>query len=189
MRHGKRVVVITGVPGTGKTTLADSLGRRLGDSEVIHVTSVVNDAKLFTSRSRDGAKIVDMRRLSARLRRIIDESRKSTIILESHLLCDIRIRGAAAIVLREHLPVIRRRLARRRYGRGKLNADLISEATDYCGIRAERNYDYVFETFSRGKGTLANAMRIAKGARPKSEIIDLMPELEKMIEKDRTLLE
>lgn len=189
MMHGKRVIVITGVPGTGKTTLADSLGRMLVDAEIVHVTKVVNDGKLFTSYSSDGAKIVDMRGLSTRLNRIIQESRKATIILESHLLCDMKIRGAVAIVLREHLPVIRRRLEKRRYGKEKLNADLISEATDYCGIRAERNYGYVFETFSRGPRTLADAARIAKGGRPKSARIDLMPELAKMIQKDRTLLE
>jgi broad-specificity NMP kinase len=188
MRRGKRVIVITGVPGTGKTTLADSLGRRLKDAEIVHVTNVVNDGKLFTSYSNDGAKIVDMRKLKARLERIIRGSKKGIVILESHLLCDIRIGGAAAVVLREHLPVMRRRLKARAYKMGKLNADLISEATDYCGIRAQRNYGYVFETFARDRKTVANVIGIIKGERPKSEDIDLMPEFMRMLKKDRTLL-
>ncbi len=189
MRQGKRIIVITGVPGTGKTTLADSLGRRLPNAEIIHVTQVVNGERLFTSYSKkDGAKIVDMPRLKARLERMIRESGKGIVILESHLLCDIRIGGAAAIVLREHLPVVRKRLEARGYKKGKLNADIISEATDYCGIRAERNYGYVFETFARDRKAVANALKIIKGARPKSEEIDLMPELMRMMEKDRTLL-
>lgn len=188
MRKGKRIVVITGVPGTGKTTLSDLLGRRLEDAEIIHVTQVVNGDKLFTSYSKDGAKIVDMPRLKAKLERMIKDSGKRIVILESHLLCDIRISGAAAIVLREHLPVVRKRLEARGYKKGKLNADIISEATDYCGIRAERNYGYVFETFARDRKAVASVLRIINGGRPKSEEIDLMPELMRMMKKDRTLL-
>jgi broad-specificity NMP kinase len=188
MRGGKSIIVITGVPGTGKTTLADRLARKLKSAEVIHVTEIVNKERIFTSYSKDGAKVADMGRLKRRIEQLASESDRKVIIIESHLLCDIGIKGALAVVLREHLPVIKRRLEKRGYGREKLNGDLISEATDYCGIRAERNYSYVFETFARDPKSVTNTLSIIAGRRPKSDNIDLLPELADMIKKDRSLL-
>lgn len=187
MTQRKRILVITGVPGTGKTSFSNQLAKRISSAEVIHVTEIVNRKRLFTSRSRDAAKIVDMSRLRAELERMIRRSSKKNIILESHLLCDIKIKNASALVLREHLDVLAKRMRARRYPVQKIKANIVSEATDYCGIRAELNYANVSEAFSRDKRLAGYAARLLKGEKPKPEPIELLPEFDRLIKKRRWL--
>lgn len=188
MSQSKRVIVITGVPGTGKTSLSNLLKKRLQSAEVIHVTEVVNKKKLFSSYAKDGSKIVNLKRLKAELDGLIDKSDKKTVVLESHLLCEIRIKNAKVIVLREHLSIIKRRLEKRGYGKEKIRADLVSEATDYCGIVSAKNYSHVFETFARDPRIFTNIMKIIEGKEPASREIDLLPEFQRMASRDRSLI-
>jgi adenylate kinase len=185
MRRGKAVLVITGVPGTGKTRLSDLLAKRLKDAEVIHTTELIKARRLFSSRGKDGALIVRMRELERELDRLVEASGSRFVIIEGHVLCDLRVRGAVAVVLREHLNVIKKRLLARGYGRDKVKANLVSEATDYCGSHAERNYSRVYEMFSRSGDTLANLVRIAEGRKAPNGEIDLLGELRGIIEKER----
>lgn len=187
MNSRKQILVITGVPGTGKTSFSNSLKKRLRDAEVIHVTQVVNSKRLFSSVSEDGAKIVKMGALKRELERLIAKSTKRTIILESHLLCDIKIGNARAIVLREHLDSLRTRLESRGYSKEKIKGNVVSEATDYCGIHAERNYAYVFEGFGSDKRLMASAISILGGERPKAKSIDLLPEFDRFLRTNREL--
>ncbi|MGA3020483.1 MAG: AAA family ATPase [Candidatus Micrarchaeales archaeon] len=188
MNPRKSIIAIIGVPGTGKSTLSERLKRRIGDAELIHLTRVINENKLFSSYDKYGSKIAKMKELGEKLERMIRKSDRAVVILEGHILCDMRIKDAKAIVLREHLQVIRRRLLKRGYGKGKLNSNLISEATDYCGLHARRNYKQVFEMFSSDRNSISNMVKIAKGGKPKEKKIDLLNELKIMIKKDRSLL-
>ena len=188
MNQRKSIIVITGVPGTGKSTLSERLRRRIGDAELIRLTPIINESKMFSSYDRYGSKIVKMKELSEKLERMIRKSSSSVVILEGHILCDMRIKGAKAIVLREHLQKIKRRLLKRGYRNGKLNANLISEATDYCGLHARRNYKQVFEILSSDRDSISNMIKIANGGKPKVKRIDLLEELKVMIKKDSSLL-
>jgi broad-specificity NMP kinase len=163
------------------------LKKKLHDAEVIHATEVVNRKKLFSSVSREGVKIVKMDALKRELERLISKSKKKTIVLESHLLCDMKIKGAEAIVLREHLDTLRKRLEARGYGNEKIKGNVVSEATDYCGIHAEKHYGYVFESFSQDKQLMSNTLKILSGKRLKSKDIDLMPEFDRLLRTNREL--
>jgi adenylate kinase len=186
MNSAKRILVITGVPGTGKTSFSGLLKKRLGDAEVIHVTQVVNSKRLFSS-VEDGAKIVKMDALKRELGRLISKSKKGTVILESHLLCDMKIKGAMVLVLREHLDTMRKRLEARGYSKEKMKGNIVSEATDYCGIHAEKHYDYVFESFCQDKQLMDNALKILAGKKPKNRSIDLIPEFDRFLRTNKEL--
>lgn len=95
-----KVFAITGTPGTGKTTLAQSLKRRLKNVELISANDVAVSQHLYSGKDPDGAKLVDTRRLEKWLNKRVSASSASTVILDGHLLCEMKIRRAVAIVLR-----------------------------------------------------------------------------------------
>jgi len=183
----KVILVITGVPGTGKTRIAGILKKRIKGVEVIRATDLINRKKLFSSYGSDGSKIVKMAPLSRVINNEVSRSKARVIILEGHILCDIKVRGAKAVVLREHLAAVKKRLLARGYGKDKIRANLVSEATDYCGAHAARNYNNVFEMFSGSRTTLPNLIRMAKGEKVKKQSIDLLEELRRIIKEDRDL--
>ena len=170
------VLVIMGTPGSGKTTLAESLRRRMKNSNLISVNRVIRENKFFTSREKDGTLVADMGKLKSYLRREA-RNNEGILILEGHLLCEIDIPGATAIVIREHLNTLEKRLIKRGYPWSKIRDNIISEAIDYSGSMARRNYKKVYEIIP-GRNTLSIAERIARGKSVKlPEHIDMLQEL------------
>jgi adenylate kinase len=181
----KRVIVITGTPGTGKTTISEKLAESLKDSELIKANDVVKERKLFTSYSKDGSMIVRMDALRKELERRIKKSDADFVIVEGHLLCDIRIEGATAIVIREHLATLLKRFRKRRYKRQKIEDNIVSEAIDYCGINAQNHYRDVYE-FESKPGALAKIVKAAKGEKVDTEEIEMLGELNSLLQKLRS---
>lgn len=180
-----KVIAITGTPGSGKTTIANKLSKRIRNSVLIRVNEVVKEKGLFSSYSKDGARIVKMRELQKELEKRVRAS-KGTVILEGHLLCEMKIKGATAIVIREHLARLRPRLLKRGYSTAKIRDNLVSEAIDYCGERAARNYTRTFEIIS-GKAAVAEILHIMGGKTPKKGELDMLSELPAIIKRDKRL--
>lgn len=180
-----KVLVITGTPGTGKTTISEKAAGMIAGSTLIHVNAEIKKHRLYTSRSRgDGALIVDMDKLKVHVSKLVSKARGKVLILEGHILCDMRMRNATAVVIREHLPVLLKRMKKRGYNRKKTADNLISEATDYCGIRALANYGKVYELMCKGDTARKIAM-IADGEelRSASTQIELLQELVPLLKK------
>lgn len=177
----RKIIVILGTPGVGKTTFARKLSKKIG-ARVIEANKVIEEHKLYSSVDKFGTKIVKMKELQMLVNKMVKES-KENLILEGHILADIKIRGAVAIVLREHLDKIYRRLKKRDYPEEKIMENLESEATDYSGIVAERNYRYVYEFFSSDDELMKKVLDIIKGKRIKKEDIELLGELIKFIKR------
>ena len=176
MTEPMKVIVITGTPASGKTTIADKVAKRIGDAEVIHANDVVRSKRLFTAYARDGAMLAQMGRLKKELEKRIRSSKKGVVIVEGHILCDMKIRNAMAIVVREHLRVLERRMERRGYAASKIRENIISEAIDYCGISAQENYGKVFEIMN-GKGAVAEVASLVKGMKMTRRGIEMLHEL------------
>ena len=157
------IIAITGVPGTGKSTLARKLGERLG-WEVLEVNDLVKKKGLWT-RKEHGALVVDM----AKLARSITSSvaGKKNMIIEGHIICDIKMKADAIVVLRTNPKILRKRLRARGYPMKKIDENVLAEALDYCTINAEENYaqERVFEVDTTGilQESLGSLYAIAKG--------------------------
>ncbi|MDE1851320.1 MAG: AAA family ATPase [Candidatus Micrarchaeota archaeon] len=177
-----RTIVITGTPATGKTRMAGMLTKKLKSAELIRANDIVNGKRLFSRIDKDGAKIVRMNALKRELERRIRKSKAGYVILEGHLLCDIRIKGATAIVIREHLGKLIARMEKRGYSKDKIRDNIVSEATDYCGVNASANYGRVFELMNDRKA-LPRMVRIAEGGNARTGSIDLLEELAALAKK------
>jgi len=181
----RKVIVITGTPGVGKTTLCSQLRKSIKDCSLYSATALVNEFKLYSAKDKFGVKIVKMKKLEQKINQIVKKDKSATIIFEGHILADLKIKGAKAIVLREHLNTIKSRLLKRGYVTEKVRENIVSEALDYCGAAAYDNYSKTYEIMN-GKGAKREILLIINGTyKKKALLINLLEELVGVIKKDR----
>lgn len=178
----KRIIVITGTPTCGKTTVSEKLSSLIKGSELIKANDLIKERKLFVGYSKEGEMIADMAKLKSELERRIKASKSGTVILEGHLLCDIKIKGAVAIVIREHLNTLLKRMEKRKYSRRKIESNIVSEAIDYCGVNSIENYKSVYEV-AGGEGAAKEIMNILNGKGKVGGEIDMLGELNGMSQR------
>jgi broad-specificity NMP kinase len=175
------IILLTGVPGTGKNTVAKALQKQ--GFAWVPVNRIVKEKKLWTSIER-GSKVVKMKALERELRKIIGDARKKkkNIIVEGHLVCEMSLDGDLCIVLRTNPKVLKKRLSRRRWPAWKVQGNLECELLDYCTQQAERNMKklglsgriYEVNTTGKFKGVMRAVRAIigGKGKRYKIGWVD-----------------
>ena len=181
----KCIILITGTPGVGKTTLSKRLLPKLKGAILYDANSIAKKNSLYIGKDKFGSKIVNLEKLERAVGKIAISHKSGILIFEGHLLCEIKIRGAIAITLREHLPAMKKRLVARGYPIEKIRDNLVSEAIDYCGFASQKNYDVSYELFS--KSALPKIISIAKGKKIRAPAINLLPELVEIIKRDKEL--
>jgi adenylate kinase len=131
-----RVLVITGTPGVGKTSVSKVLTERLGGL-YISLTHIVNgeNLQLDVDSERDTV-IADLRRLSDRVSDIISES-SCDVVVDGHYASEV---VSYAFVLRIEPDKLRQRLRERGYSEGKVLENLASEVLDVCLFDAVARY-------------------------------------------------
>ena len=138
-------IMITGVPGTGKTSVAKILAERVG-------------CPLITVKDVTKEKYVDTRRL--RLKTIWKIGNMDNVILEGHLFCEVKLPVDLVIVLRTHPEELKRRLEMREYPEKKVKENLMAELLDYCTVKVEQKYEDVWQVDTTGKTPEETAERI-----------------------------
>lgn len=123
-------IIITGTPCTGKSTVADILGKKL-KLPAVHVTELIKKGKLGTKKSGE---------IEVGLLKLEKTLAKQTGILESHLLCEFSLPNAIVFVLRCDPRALEKRMKKRGYSKQKIRENLECEALDYCTIKAEQKY-------------------------------------------------
>lgn len=159
-------VVITGVPGTGKTTVAKKLAKATA-CKLIEINKLVDEHKLWKGKDKFGSRIVEIKRLCTKLK--TEMKNEKNIIVEGHLACDMKLPADIAIVLRTNPKKLEARLAKRGYPREKVEENLMAEMLDYCTIKSIENYGAlrVFEVETSGGNakTMADALAVATDAK------------------------
>lgn len=165
-----KIIIITGTPGVGKSTLSQALAQRLG-APFIDLGELVKTERLHAGFDRSrGSFIIDEKRVRRRLADILDSSRK--IVIASHSVGRIVPRGADsfAIVLRLDPVLLYRRLLRKGWAKRKIWENVESELLDVCyydavqSLGAEKVFELDTGSFSRVR-VLQKALKILEGNR------------------------
>lgn len=166
--------LLTGTPGCGKTTLARKLAGHL-KAELVDVNALVEQHKIY-AKSKRGEKLVDLKKLAGLLKKIL--SREKNVVVDSHLLCEMRLPCERVFVLRCNPLVLVKRLEKRAYPPWKVRENAVSELIDYCAVKAGENYPAGKITEVDYTTPLSPMALLAKR---KGDSVDWMREFDKVI--------
>lgn len=130
-------ICITGTPGVGKTAIAKRLGTALGmpvlNEKEFALSEGIGEFDTATNELE-----VPLKKLEARLNKFL--SKQKNVIVEGHLLCEIKGKFDLVVVLRCHPERLEYRLETRGYSAEKVQDNVFCEGIDYCRKHAVRNY-------------------------------------------------
>ncbi len=144
MKNSMNSIIITGTPGTGKTTLAKALSKQLG-FKVIDVKKIITKHHLSCYYDKlMKCKVVDVKKLNKVLISIIKHEKKECkksstkgLIIDSHLSHYLPKKYVdLCIVTKCKLSTLKKRLQKRNYPVKKVRENLDCEIFDVCLIEA-----------------------------------------------------
>lgn len=127
------VIVVTGTPGTGKTTLAKRLARTI-DAEYISITQYVAKRKLYRAFDHQRrTEIVDLAKTRRSLERALSDMR-GLVVVDSHTSEGIVPAQLVklVIVLRCHPRILEARLRAKKWTAHKIRENVLAEILDSC---------------------------------------------------------
>ncbi|AUB60346.1 MAG: adenylate kinase family protein [Methanobacterium sp.] len=138
------ILILTGTPGTGKTTISCLLAEKLG-YQLVDVNQLVDEKHLYTGLDPEkDYKIVDMEALEEELHKILEEDHlgadsdeKFGIIIEGHL-SHYFPQADLVVVLRTEPSILKGRLQKRGWKETKIHENLEAEALDICTWEAHQ---------------------------------------------------
>lgn len=132
------IIIVTGVPGTGKTTLAKKIAKEK-NYKYLDVNKIIDKNNLSEGYDREkDCKIIDIDKLNDVLIKIIKQNKK--LIIDSHLSHDLPKEYVdLCIVTKCNLKELESRLKKRNYSKEKIRENLDAEIFDACNIEAQEN--------------------------------------------------
>ena len=184
-RKERRIYIVTGTPGVGKSSISKMLASILG-ARLISISELVKKEGLYTGwDEKRETLIADTDRLSERISEIINAERR-TIIIEGHYAVHVvpPEKVDLIFVLRRDPRKLKKTLEDRGYSRRKVMENLAAEildvclfdAVDICGVEKVCEID----TTSRSPEEIVDEIiLVIKGERkPEVGIVDWLGMLE-----------
>ena len=153
------ILLLTGTPGTGKSSLATLLSKKTG-MQLIRINDIVDGELTIGLDSERGSKVVDIEKLNARLTKLI----KKDTIVEGHL--SHILTGDVVVVLRTKPSVLETRLRKKGFDDEKVRENMEAEALDVCLVESLELHDKVYEvdtTESTSEETSEDVMNVLNG--------------------------
>ncbi len=130
-------LIITGTPGTGKTSVAKALGKNL-KHRVLNEKEFALQHGIGKWDAESNELVIPLKKLETALNSFLRKEKK--VIIEGHLLCEIRVKADFVVLLRLHPELLEGRLARKQYAPEKIQDNVFCEGIDYCKKHTLRNY-------------------------------------------------
>jgi len=134
----KRVILVTGTPCVGKTSVAHLLTARL-DALYINLTDLAMRENLISGKDKErNSIIIDENRMKNRIRGIISECDKKNVVVDGHYAVNVVPKELATyvFVLRRDPVELRKFMQRCGFSNKKLSENLASEILDVCLVDA-----------------------------------------------------
>jgi len=144
------VIIVTGTPGTGKTTLSKKLAKKL-NFHYIDINKVIKKYGISEGYDKKRkTKIIDVKKLNKALVKEINNYKKTTknsnknikngLVIDSHLSHYLpRKYVDLCIVVKCELKELERRLKKKNYSKNKVRENLDAEIFDVCLNEAKEN--------------------------------------------------
>ena len=139
----KRVILITGTPGVGKTTIAKRLTAKL-DALYINLTEFTIKQSLILGEDKiRKTKIIDEEKTCIKMAEDINATEKTNIIVDGHYATAVVPKPyvTRVFVLRRNPIELRRLMKKRGFSDAKLLENLASEILDVCLVEALREQE------------------------------------------------
>ena len=151
-----KVVTVTGIPGTGKTTLSKKLAKKL-EYLYLDVNKIISKYKLSDGYDKKRkTKIIDTDKLNKKLileiKNIKKNKKCSGIIIDSHLSHYLPKKYADfCVVAKCGINELNRRLKKKRFSKNKIEENLQAEIFDICYNEAnERKHKIIVIDTTKG---------------------------------------
>lgn len=139
----RRVILITGTPCVGKTSVAHILVAKL-DAVYLNLTELATRESLVLGKDeKRNSTIVDERKMKRRIRQLIEECKKESIVIDGHYAVSVVPKELVShvFVLRRNPVELRRLMERSGFSGAKLWENLASEILDVCLVDALNVHD------------------------------------------------
>jgi len=131
------IIIISGTPCTGKTTLAKKLMNKL-NYPLLNINKFIKEKKISAGYDQKRkSEIIDIKRLNKEIIKEIETIKKKHkpegIIIDSHLSHHIPKKYIdLCIITKCHLKTLEKRLKKRKYNKEKIRENLDCEIFDIC---------------------------------------------------------
>lgn len=140
-KTARQAIIVTGTPGTGKTTFGKKLAKEIG-AEYVALTQFVSERKLYTGFDRERrSRVVNLARVHASMSRLLLQTRRLTIV-DTHIPEGIIPKDLVKLVfvLRCHPKILERRLSKKKWKQSKIRENVLAEMLDVCLINAVKGF-------------------------------------------------
>jgi adenylate kinase len=134
----KRVILITGTPCVGKTSVARLLSSKL-QALCVNLTDLALKEKLIQGKDKQrNSIIVDEDRMKKRLKKLITKSDKENVVVDGHYAVNVVPANLVSLVfvLRRDPVELRKLMEQSGFSDKKLHENLASEILDTCLVDA-----------------------------------------------------
>jgi adenylate kinase len=151
------IIVLTGTPGCGKTTLSKELGKKL-DYKILELNKKVKKNKLYSGFDKKrNTYIIDQTKVKKFVNK---ETKQGNWIIDSHV--SHILKSDIIIVLRCDPNELRKRLKKKRWKKAKIDENIEAELIGIISYEARKKHKKVFE-IDTTKKSIKDIVKIIQG--------------------------